>query len=262
MLLAAIAALPALQTAPRGQTIGRGTVHLEGLPTGPGNLLPPLTHMFGGGESITHLDPTQLRPAMRHNDYSGSWDFSVPDIVYGVGVDAVPMGSDPDQSNSRLLPYRLNDFYLLGNTSGAVPSYKPLDAATIELAGTGGLTASVTPQFGGKVFALKWEGIDLVYRNRAHQPQVNGILNGQVRRVASMAGPASAPSRRQASRALPTTPPPSTHTRRARAQTLGGIEINWTPGNLGHSFHTESDVWAAKIPTERGDVLRLYEFDR
>ena len=48
----------------------------------------------------------------------------------------------------------------------------------------------------------------------------------------------------------------------ARAQTLGGIEINWTPGNLGHSFHTESDVWAAKIPTERGDVLRLYEYDR
>ena len=89
MLLAAIAAVPALQTAPRGQTIGRGTVHLEGLPTGPGNLLPPLTHMYGGGESITHLDPTQIRPAMRHSDYSGSWDFSVPDIVYGVGVDAV-----------------------------------------------------------------------------------------------------------------------------------------------------------------------------
>ena len=67
MLLAAIAAVPALQTAPRGQTIGRGTVHVEGVPTGPGNLLPPLTHMFGGGESITHLDPTQLRPAMRHS---------------------------------------------------------------------------------------------------------------------------------------------------------------------------------------------------
>ena len=30
----------------------------------------------------------------------------------------------------------------------------------------------------------------------------------------------------------------------------------------GHSVFSESDVWAAKIETERGPVVRVWEYDR
>lgn len=42
----------------------------------------------------------------------------------------------------------------------------------------------------------------------------------------------------------------------------GGIEWNYSPGILGHWVGTEDHVWAAKITTKLGDVLRIYEFDR
>jgi hypothetical protein len=46
------------------------------------------------------------------------------------------------------------------------------------------------------------------------------------------------------------------------AQVDGGIEWNYSPGVLGHWVGTRDDVWAARVKTSRGDVLRIYEFDR
>jgi hypothetical protein len=31
------------------------------------------------------------------------------------------------------------------------------------------------------------------------------------------------------------------------AQTIGGIEFNWSPGLLGHSVFTEEPVWVARV---------------
>lgn len=42
----------------------------------------------------------------------------------------------------------------------------------------------------------------------------------------------------------------------------GGIEFNWAPGQVGHSVRTLEKVFAASVTTERGDILRLYDFDR
>lgn len=46
------------------------------------------------------------------------------------------------------------------------------------------------------------------------------------------------------------------------ADTAGGIEWNWSPGLIGHTVFTESPVHLARIATERGDIARVYEFDR
>eukprot|EP00461_Guttulinopsis_vulgaris_P004054 UN04055 len=42
----------------------------------------------------------------------------------------------------------------------------------------------------------------------------------------------------------------------------GGIEVNWSPGIIGHSAFAERELFAAKFDTERGPVVRTYEFDR
>ena len=47
-----------------------------------------------------------------------------------------------------------------------------------------------------------------------------------------------------------------------KAWAAGGIEWNWSPGSIGHSACTEEAVWTAKLETERGPVVRVYEFDR
>jgi hypothetical protein len=47
-----------------------------------------------------------------------------------------------------------------------------------------------------------------------------------------------------------------------QAWSSGGAEWNWSPGHVGHSVFSESDVWAARIQTERGPVVRVYEYDR
>ena len=35
-----------------------------------------------------------------------------------------------------------------------------------------------------------------------------------------------------------------------------------SPGIIGHSAFTESPAWVAEIPTEKGTMLRVYEYDR
>ena len=42
----------------------------------------------------------------------------------------------------------------------------------------------------------------------------------------------------------------------------GGIEFNWSPGIIGHSVFAESPAYVALVETEKGPVLRAYEYDR
>jgi len=87
------------------------------------------------------------------------------------------------------------------------------------------LRASIVPQWGGKIWSLydKVNKRDMLYNNAAHQPANIGAL---------------------------------------KAWTAGGCEFNWSPGIIGHSAFTEAPVYAAKIESELGTSVRVYEFDR
>ena len=102
----------------------------------------------------------------------------------------------------------------------------PTDVPTIDLV-DGAFRARITPQWGGKVFSFEHTSTagmrDLLWTPSVHQPIIASVRNAQVD---------------------------------------GGIEWNWSPGILGHWAGTQDHVWAAKIPTARGDALRIYEFDR
>jgi hypothetical protein len=47
---------------------------------------------------------------------------------------------------------------------------------------------------------------------------------------------------------------------RLNAWTSGGVEWNWP--RLGHHVHTVSPLFVAEVDTNKGPMLRLYEFDR
>lgn len=87
------------------------------------------------------------------------------------------------------------------------------------------LRVRISPQSGGKVSGIydKKRQIDLIYDNPFHQPANIGALHAWV---------------------------------------SGGAEWNWSPGIIGHSAFTETQVYFAEIHTERGPLLRVYEFDR
>ena len=44
-----------------------------------------------------------------------------------------------------------------------------------------------------------------------------------------------------------------------KAWTSGGVEFNWSPGYIGHSTFTLSNVYAAQLNTSRGPVIRVWE---
>jgi hypothetical protein len=85
--------------------------------------------------------------------------------------------------------------------------------------------ALITPQYGGKVWSVyhKKLGREFFMRNPALQPADYSMR---------------------------------------KAWVSGGIEWNWTPGFCGHSTFTLSPVYSAKVPTERGDIIRVWEYDR
>jgi len=87
------------------------------------------------------------------------------------------------------------------------------------------LRVSIYPQFGGKIAGIfdKKRNRDWIFDNDAHQPANIGTLH---------------------------------------AWAAGGAEWNWSPGIIGHSVFSESDVYMAEIPTELGPIVRVYEFDR
>jgi hypothetical protein len=99
------------------------------------------------------------------------------------------------------------------------------EALPVILMDTPKMRVTITPQFGGKVWSMhdKVAGREFFFDNPAHQPANIGARGAWV---------------------------------------AGGLEFNWAPGFLGHSAFTEERVWAARLQTELGDVVRVYEFDR
>jgi hypothetical protein len=90
---------------------------------------------------------------------------------------------------------------------------------------TDDLKVTITPQYAGKVWGIydKREGRDLLFNNRAHQPANIATL---------------------------------------KAWASGGCEWNWSPGIIGHSVFSETQVYLTQVETSRGPLLRVYEFDR
>jgi hypothetical protein len=88
-----------------------------------------------------------------------------------------------------------------------------------------GLQAVITPQFGGKIWNIydKTRDREWLFKNPAHQPANIGSL---------------------------------------KAWASGGAEWNWSPGIIGHSAFTESPVWMGELETEKGPLVRVFEFDR
>ena len=88
------------------------------------------------------------------------------------------------------------------------------------------LRIDITPQWGGRIHRTlhKPTGRYLSYFNPEHAPVNDGTL---------------------------------------RSCTLGGIEWNWSPGQIGHTVFSENPVYVARVRTSRGDdALRIYEYDR
>ena len=87
------------------------------------------------------------------------------------------------------------------------------------------IRVDITPQYGGKVYAI------------THVPTGRSMLH--------------TPSTRQ-----------PIQSSRLGAQVDGGIEWNWSPGKLGHWVGTQVDVFAARVQTSLGPMVRVYEWDR
>ena len=87
------------------------------------------------------------------------------------------------------------------------------------------MKVGITPQWGGRVNSIvdKITGRENLFKNKAHQPASIGVL---------------------------------------KAWTAGGLEWNWSPGVIGHSAFTETQVYMAKVDSPLGQVVRVYEFDR
>ena len=87
------------------------------------------------------------------------------------------------------------------------------------------LRAAITPQWGGKIWSLydKKKKRQLFFNNPAHQPNNIGYR---------------------------------------KAWASGGCEWNWSPGKIGHSVFSESPVFTGILHTEKGDVVRVWEYDR
>lgn len=87
------------------------------------------------------------------------------------------------------------------------------------------LKVSITPQWGARLWSTydKNRKRDWTFANPAHQPANIGVT---------------------------------------KAWTAGGIEFNWSPGKIGHSVFSERPAFLGKIDTDRGPVLRAWEYDR
>jgi hypothetical protein len=87
------------------------------------------------------------------------------------------------------------------------------------------LKVTITPQYDGKVWSIydKNRNRDILYNSKAHQPANIAAL---------------------------------------KAWVAGGAEWNWSPGIIGHSVFSETQVYLAQVDTNRGPMLRVYEYDR
>ncbi|GMH51626.1 hypothetical protein TrST_g11002 [Triparma strigata] len=87
------------------------------------------------------------------------------------------------------------------------------------------LKVTIVPSVSGKVWSIydKKRNRDVLYNNPAHQPANIGAL---------------------------------------KAWGAGGSEWNWSPGIIGHSAFSESTLHTARVSTDKGEVVRVFEYDR
>lgn len=112
--------------------------------------------------------------------------------------------------------------YLTQDLWGCEREQKDMDTIVLE---NDELKVTVTPQYAGKVWGIwdKKRQRELLFANRAHQPANIGAL---------------------------------------KAWAAGGAEWNWSPGHIGHSAFTETQIYTAEVETDNGPMLRVYDFDR
>jgi len=112
--------------------------------------------------------------------------------------------------------------YLTQDLWGCEREPTEIDVITLE---SESMKVTVTPQYAGKIWGMydTKRQRELLFANRAHQPANIGAL---------------------------------------KSWAAGGSEWNWSPGIVGHSAFTETTVHTVEIETERGPMLRVYEFDR
>ena len=216
LLLLLGSAQPTGSVPPSATLLGKGSLHVRATDPGPASLLPQFQQLadFAQAETIgfPHFGnkATNVVP-----DYNTSAFCNIPTIPEDV---CTPPALDMNDGShtSRYLPHLMMNQYRSERT--------PTDMPTLTLADDQ-LRIDVTPQFGGKVYAM------------THLPTNKSLLHS--------------PTIRQ-----------PVQSSRLGAQVDGGIEWNWSPGKLGHWVGTQRDVHAARIDTKRGPVLRVFEFDR
>jgi len=203
--------------APGGATIEKDTFPVRATPPGPPLLLPmfqqladyPQAETIGFqhfGNRATNVVANYNASSLCGNDPKRPSDVCTPP----------PLDVNDGHHTTRYLPYLLFNQY----RSERTPTYMP----TISISDSV-LKVDVTPQFGGKVYAMR------------HLPTNASLLHS--------------PDIRQ-----------PVQSSRLSAQVDGGIEWNYSPGLLGHWVGTQQDVWAARLHTSKGPMLRIYEFDR
>ena len=203
--------------APTAATIEADTYPVRATPPGPPLLLPMFQQLadFPQAETIgfqhfgnreTNIVANYNASSLCGNDPKRPADVCTPP----------PLDVNDGHHTTRYLPYLLLNQYRSERTLTDMPTISISD---------GVLKVDVTPQFGGKVYAMR------------HLPTNASLLHS--------------PDVRQ-----------PVQSSRLSAQVDGGIEWNYSPGLLGHWVGTQQDVWAARLQTSKGPMLRIYEFDR
>jgi len=181
---------------------------------------------------MSHIYDENLMPSfffMAGGEEGGS--YTPPSGGYAGGLGDPRPFSPPDSCPDELFNHTMKDLrvpvlpYLEQDDWGCeAKGAKPSAVPVIEIENDY-LRGAITPQWGGKVWSMydKTHKEQLFFNNPAHQPE-----NIAYR----------------------------------KAWTSGGCEWNWGAGYIGHSVFTESATFSAKMPTEYGDVVRVWEFDR
>eukprot|EP00038_Savillea_parva_P012091 m.202172 g.202172 ORF g.202172 m.202172 type:complete len:838 (-) comp21693_c0_seq1:299-2812(-) len=204
--------------------VRRGTIALRGTSPGPPNLLPTFQVLADYPQAETmgfpHFGSKATNVDYHYNASALCDDLKRPhDVCSPPPLDTNPSVITPSGNGvhvSRYLPHLMMNQYRSERVPENMPTIVLEDAE---------LRVDVTPQYGGKVYAM------------THVPTETSLLHSPVTRQ-------------------------PVQTSRLGAQVDGGIEWNWSPGELGHWVGTQRDVFAAKLNTSKGPMVRIYEWDR
>ena len=186
-----------------------------------------------GTEPIRMSDtgPTNLLPAfyfMAGGEEGGSF---TPTTGYQGGLGSPNPFVPPDSCPDDVFEHTSKDLrvpvvpYLEQDDWGCQAKDAEKTEVPVIVAETDTLRAAITPQWSGKVWSLYHKKLkrQMFFNNPAHQPANIGYR---------------------------------------KAWSSGGAEWNWAPGYIGHSVFTEDTVYSATIPSERGDIVRVWDYDR